>query len=154
MSVTPQISYADVVTINVRPTVSRIIGLGVVDPNPSLAAEGIINRIPEIQTREMESIIKVDSGQIAVMGGLMQDEVNNEDSGIPGLSGIPGIGELFKQRNEISTKTELVIFLRPIVIKDASIDGDFKGMRRMLPGDDFFTTPSPSSPPADVSGSR
>lgn len=158
MSVTPQISDADVVLLNIRPSVSRITRF-VDDPGPGIAVAGIpgavavVSQVPEIQTREMESMIRVNSGQIAVMGGLMQDELNNAVDGIPGLSGIPGIGELFKQRKETSTKTELVIFLRPIVVKDASIDGDYKGLRRSLPGDDFFA-PSPPSASADVSGGK
>lgn len=152
MNVTPQISDADAVTINVRPTITRIIGF-VNDPNPSLAAAGVTNPVPEIQTREMESIIKIDSGQVAVMGGLMQDEINNATDSVPGLSKIPGIGNFFSNRNETSTKTELVIFLRPIVVKDASIEGDFKGLRGLLPGNDFFA-PSPPSASADVSGGK
>lgn len=79
MNVTPEINDTDYVTINVRPTITRIIGY-VSDPNPSLGA--VVNRVPEIRTREMESIIRVSSGQIAVLGGLMQDELNNLNDGI------------------------------------------------------------------------
>lgn len=137
MNVTPQISDSNEVTINVRPTITRITGY-VNDPNPSLATAGVINRVPEIQTREMESIIKVDNGQIAVMGGLMQDEINNLTDAIPTVSSIPIIGNLFRNHNDVNTKTELVIFLRPIVIKDASIHGDYSDYRTQLPGKDFF----------------
>jgi len=145
MNVTPQISSSDTVTINVRPTITRIVSFAT-DPNPDLANAGVINRIPEIQTREMESILRVESGQIAVMGGLMQDQINNLTDAIPGLSKIPGVGELFKQRNDTSTKTELVIFLRPMVIKDASIVGDFSAYRDMLPDQDFFKEPDSGKP--------
>jgi general secretion pathway protein D len=72
MSVTPQISEGDMVTINVRPTVTRIIDR-VADPNPSLAAAKVTSLIPVTQTREMESVLKVSSGQTAVLGGLMLD---------------------------------------------------------------------------------
>jgi general secretion pathway protein D len=137
MNVTPQISDTDEVTINVRPTITRIIGY-VNDPNPTLAAAGVVNRVPEIQTREMESIIKVGSGQIAVMGGLMQEELNNLTDAIPAASNIPILGNLFRNNNDKSNKTELVIFLRPIVIKDASIQGDYSEYRNKLPGQDFF----------------
>ncbi len=137
MNVTPQISEGDEVTINVRPTITRITGY-VNDPNPSLAAAGVVNRVPEIQTREMESIIKVGSGQIAVMGGLMQEEINNLTDAIPAASSIPFLGNLFKNTNDNSRKTELVIFLRPIVIKDASIQGDYSEYRNQLPAQDFF----------------
>jgi len=137
MNVTPQISEGDEVTINVRPTITRITGF-VNDPNPSLAAAGVVNPVPEIQTREMESIIRVSSGHIAVMGGLMQDEVNNLTDAIPAASNIPILGNLFKNNNDKSNKTELVIFLRPIVIKDASIQGDYSEYRTHIPGKDFF----------------
>ena len=67
LDVTPQIDDLDSVAINVRPTISRIIRY-VNDPNPSLAAAGVVNPVPEVQTREMESIIKVPNQQIAVIG--------------------------------------------------------------------------------------
>jgi general secretion pathway protein D len=138
MTVTPQINDADEVTLNVRPTVTRIIGY-VNDPNPTLAAVGVVNKVPEIQTREMESIIRVPSGQIAVMGGLMQDEISDLTDAVPLVSAIPIVGEFFKHRNDGSKKTELVVFLRPVVIKDASLNGDFASFRSELPKDDFFT---------------
>ncbi|MGE5027406.1 MAG: pilus (MSHA type) biogenesis protein MshL [Betaproteobacteria bacterium] len=137
MSVTPQIDETDTVTINVRPSISRITGY-IKDPSPPLATAGVESVVPEIQTREMESILKVTSGQVAVMGGLMQDSVNNLKDAIPGLSKLPAIGDAFSYRNEASTKSELVIFLRPIVIKEASLDGDYKDYRSFLPNESTF----------------
>ena len=148
MSVTPQISDNDSVTINVRPSISRIISYAK-DPNPNLAnpcgsgvnncnIPGIQNLIPEIQTREMESIIKVESGQTAVMGGLIQDSINKNTSEVPFLARIPLIGNLFQNRDDTTSKTELVIFLRPVVIKDASLTGDYQGFTTNLPNADFF----------------
>jgi len=135
MSVTPQISDNDVVLLNLKPSISRVIRY-VPDPNPNL---GVNNQgIPETQTREMESVMRVENNQIAVMGGLMQDSINNLTDAIPGVSRIPVAGELFKQRNDTTTKTELVIFLRPVIIKDASIVGDFSAYRDMLPDQNFF----------------
>lgn len=134
MSVTPQIADSDEVTINVRPTISRVIGF-VQDPNPALAtaAVPVVSNIPVIQTREMESVLKVTSGQVTVMGGLMQDTVNNTKDTVPGLNRIPGISELFGYRNETVSKSELVVFLRPIVVKDASLTGDYKDYRALMP---------------------
>lgn len=131
MSVTPQISESDEVTLNVRPTITRIVGY-VQDPNPALGT--VVSKVPVIQARELESLMKVSSGQIAVMGGLMQDSVDNAKDGIPGLSSVPVLGNLFSYRNENNTKTELVIFMRPVVVKDASVNGDYKDYRYMLPG--------------------
>lgn len=131
MSVTPQIAESDEVTINVRPTISRIVGF-VQDPNPALAQARVVSNVPVIQTREMESILRVPSGNTAVMGGLMQDSVDNLKDGVPGLARLPTVGDAFSYRNEKSSKSELVIFIRPVVIKEASINGDYKDFRSFL----------------------
>ncbi len=135
MSVTPHISDSDMVTINVRPTITRITGY-VDDPNPALTL--IKNRIPEIQTREMETIIKIENGQTAVMGGLIQEGIDKNSSEVPFLARIPLLGQLFQNRDDTTTKTELVIFLRPVVIKDAGLGGDFKEFSKNLPDASFF----------------
>ncbi len=134
MSVTPQISDSDEVTINVRPSISRVVGY-VQDPNPALAnaVVPVVSNVPVIQTREMESVLKVASGQIAVMGGLMQDSIDNRKDSVPGMGKIPFFGNLFSYKNESSNKTELVIFMRPVVIKSADTNGDYRNFRSMLP---------------------
>ena len=134
MSVTPQIAATDEVTLNVRPSISRIIGFEQ-DPNPALAnaVVPVVSRVPVIQTREMESVLKISTGQIAVMGGLMQDSINDTRDGIPGVNRIPGLGDALGFRNESATKTELVIFMRPIVVKQASLSGDYREFRDYLP---------------------
>ncbi len=146
MSVIPQIEESGIVAINVRPTISRIIGY-VNDPNPALAQAGVVSRVPEIQTREMESILKVNTGDVAVMGGLMQQSVNDRHDFVPGAAGVPVLGEMFRHRNEASSKTELVVFLRPIVVRDASMEGDYRHLKSLQPGEDFFATPKAPSVP-------
>jgi general secretion pathway protein D len=146
MSVTPQINDSDTVLLNLRPSISRLIGY-VNDPNPALAAAGVTSRIPQLQTREMESVLKIDNNQIAVLGGLMQDEINNQSDAIPGLGDVPLAGNLFKSRNDTKSKTELVIFLRPIVIKDSSINGDYSDYRSNLPDADFLKPEREKSKP-------
>ncbi len=141
MSVTPQIKASGTVTMNVRPTISRIIGF-VNDPNPALAQNNVVSRIPEIQTREIESILKVNTGDVAVMGGLMQESIDDQTDSVPGPGNLPLVGELFRYRSDSSRKSELVIFLRPIVVNDASIEGDYSGFKSLLPDADFFTKPS------------
>lgn len=137
MSVTPQISDNNSVLLNVRPTISRAVGEGKADPNPLIPA-GKSNIVPEIQTREMESVMSVNNGDIAVLGGLMQDSIDNSDDAVPGISRIPIFGNIFTHRKDRSSKTELVIFLRPTVIKDASVHGDYSSFRGNLPRQDFF----------------
>jgi len=139
MSLTPQISDNGTVTLNVRPSISSIAELKQ-DPNPSLAANNIKNLVPQIRMREIESIMRVESGDIAVLGGLMEDRLENRDGRLPGFGDIPFFGEIFNTRNNSSTKSELVVLIRPTVIKDASIDGDFSSFRDVLPGKDFFKT--------------
>lgn len=136
MSVTPQISESNQVLMNVRPTISRITGFKR-DPHPSLPAD-IPNQVPEIQTREMESLMSVADGDIAVLGGLMEDQVNDTDDTVPGISRIPLIGNLFAHKNDKTSKTELVVFLRPTVIKDPSLEGDYASFRQHLPKQDFL----------------
>ncbi len=129
MAVTPFIDNLDTVTLNVRPTISRIIGT-VQDPNPDLAQAGVVSEIPIIQVREIESILKIRNGETAVIGGLMQDDISENISGVPILSKVPLLGDFFSYKDESYEKTELVIFIRPIVIKDASIDKDLKAFKQ------------------------
>jgi general secretion pathway protein D len=136
MSVTPQISDDGTVLLNVRPSISRVTRFRQ-DPNPNIPA-GIQNLVPEIQRREMESVLRINDGETAVLGGLMQDSIDHKNDGVPGLSSIPLLGNLFSYKNETNTKTELVIFLRPHIVKDASINGDFRGYRDSLPDKNFF----------------
>ena len=147
ISVIPQISDTGTVLLDVRPTIRRQIG-DVSDPNPALAAAGVSSLIPVIQTREMESVLRVQSGQIAVLGGLMQDSVSKTEDTVPGLNRIPGLGSLFEQRKDLNQKTELVIFLRSTVLKDPSVAGDFRNFRSLLPDEDYFSKPNPSQPGA------
>ena len=135
MSVTPSIDETGMVSMDVRPTISRILDY-VNDPNPALAQANVISQIPEIQTREIESLLRVRSGDIAVMGGLMQDVINKSSDEVPFVGRIPWLGNLFKYRNDSHTKSELVIFLRPVVIRDASLDGDFHDYKSIADRDD------------------
>ncbi|WP_265947720.1 type II secretion system protein GspD [Dechloromonas sp. A34] len=148
MSVTPQVSDNDVVILNVRPTISGIVDLKE-DPNPNLRVTGqpyVPNFVPQIRTREIESVMRVGSGDIAVLGGLMEDRIDYSTGRMPLLGQIPLAGELVTKRDNATKKSELVIFIRPVVIKDASLDGDYAGMRAFLPGDSFFKQPNEAQP--------
>ncbi len=139
MSLTAQISDTGTVTMNVRPSISSIAELKQ-DPNPELARLNIKNLVPQIRMREIESMMRVESGDIAVLGGLMEDRLDNRLGRLPLLGDIPFVGEVFNNRNNSSGKSELVVLLRPTVIKDASIEGDFSSFRDSLPDREFFRT--------------
>jgi general secretion pathway protein D len=128
MSVTPQINDTGNVNINVRPTISRKLR-DEPDPNPAFRdpVTGVVrvtSNIPVIQVREMESILQINSGSTAILGGLMQDEIQRNSDKVPGLSDVPGVGKVFTGKNDANSKTELVIFLRPTVINNASLESD------------------------------
>ena len=142
MAVLPQINESDAVVLNVRPTIRRRVD-SVRDPNPALQGAGTQNDIPIFETREFDSILRLQSGEIAVLAGLMQDYMQNNEAGIPGIRSIPIVGDALSSRADLSTKTELVIFLRATVIRDPSLDGDFRSLREQLPREDFFRKPSP-----------
>jgi MSHA biogenesis protein MshL len=143
MSVLPQINEADTIVLNVRPTIRRKVA-DQADPNPALTTTQ--NLIPVFETREFDSMLRMQSGQTAVLGGLMQDSVENIEDGIPGLSQIPFVRELFSQQRKVNKKTELVIFLRATVVRDASLEGDYQSLRELLPGSDFLRKPNPANP--------
>ncbi|MBI4695187.1 MAG: secretin N-terminal domain-containing protein [Gammaproteobacteria bacterium] len=139
MAVTPQISQNKEVTLTVRPTISQKIG-DAVDPGVQLAgqvlggnASQITSTVPVIRVREMESVLKLVNGQIGVLGGLMQDDLRGGHREVPGLAKLPIIGNAFFHTREANNqKTELVVFLRPVVVTDPNVDTDLKDYRQYL----------------------
>jgi general secretion pathway protein D len=153
MSITPQISESNNVLLNVRPVISRLNGPGKIDPNPSIPAN-IQNVVPEISTREMESMLRLTDGETAVMGGLMSESIDKTTSTVPGFSSLPGIGALFTSHVDITRKTELVIFLKPTIIREPSIYGDYRSSSGQLPDREFFSDFPASSSKANGGDSK
>lgn len=110
MSVTPFVTAADVM-LSVRPTLSRITRF-VDDPSPALAAEGVVSRVPEVEVRQMETLLRLQGDQTALIGGLMQERRSEQRHAVPFLGNLPLIGVLFRGEQESSRKTELIIMLR------------------------------------------
>jgi MSHA type pilus biogenesis protein MshL len=132
MSVLPQINENGMVSLTVRPTISRQVG-EVLDPNPDLPS-GVKNAIPVIQVREMESLLQVRSGQTVMLGGLIQDDSNTARDGVPWLSRPAGIGAIFGQHEVKASQNELVIFLRPIVVSNPTLESEeLRQFQRLLP---------------------
>jgi len=133
MNVTPYITGDDEIILNIRPTISRILNFVSAPPVPT-GDGGFIEQspVPQIQVREMESVLRVQSGNTAVIGGLMQDSSDELDAGVPGLHDARGFGLLFGTQQRQYGKTELVIFLRPRVIENASLDSNLRDFQRYL----------------------
>lgn len=146
MSVLPQINENGMVSLTVRPTISRQVS-SVEDPNPDLKRAGVSNAIPVIQVREMESVLQVRSGQTVILGGLIQDDSSSTRDGVPVLSRPEGIGAVFGQHERVNGQTELVIFLRPIVVSNPTLASDeLRQFQRLLPSSDRGSCPSGCNP--------
>lgn len=139
MAVTPQIDSNGTITLNIRPTISRINGF-VTDPNPNanfvdVDGNQVVNQVPQIAVREMESVLRMTDGQIGVLGGLMTDQTSDTDAGIPGVKNAGFFGNLFKTTAADYRKTELVVFIKPIIIANPSIDIDLEEYKKYLSND-------------------
>ena len=104
LKVRPQITAGGAIKMDVYQEVSSI--------SSATNAAGIITNKRSIQTA-----VLVNDGQTIVLGGLMQDNVSSNNSKIPGLGDIPGLGALFRSNSRTATKTDLMVFLRPIVVR-------------------------------------
>ncbi|WP_043308220.1 pilus (MSHA type) biogenesis protein MshL [Pseudomonas sp. ML96] len=116
LDVTPQIDQNDVVTLHVRPTVSRV-----QDQNKTivLGEDNVFNLPLALSTsRQSDSIVRARSGQVVVIGGLLQNTNENNDAEVPWASTLPIVGNLFKQQRKSLQKSELVILMRPQVVTD------------------------------------
>jgi len=116
MTVQPSVDRASRdITLNLRPTVTRVVRR-VQDPNPELAAANVVSEIPVVEVREVDTVVRMHSGEIVVMGGLMQERTINNSQRTPGLADIPLLGELFTGRDDQAQVSELVIFLKATIV--------------------------------------
>ncbi len=115
LDVTPQINDADEITLHIHPSITRV-----ENRIRNFTINGQNNSIPlALNTiRESDSIVKVKSGQIIVIGGLMQEIREENKKGIAGLSQIPYLGNLFRVNSLETQKSELVILLKATIIND------------------------------------
>lgn len=152
MGVTPQINEDGRVLLNVRPTVTRLNTAQpfVNDPNPSLCDAArtncVANPVPQIQVREMESVLQVVSGQTVILGGLMQDNISASKEQLPGADNLGSVGDLFRFRDQRTRKSELVIFLKPTVVTNPSLaNEELQFFQRFLPQNNAAAQPAASA---------
>ena len=116
LRVRPQISETGIVKMSIFQEVSSIF-------NQNFASGIILNK------RNIESNVVVDDGQIVVIGGLMEDSYADGSSGVPFLKDIPILGALFRYDSKTRTKTNLMVFLRPYILRDKDQEADITANR-------------------------
>jgi len=107
LKVLPQISSGDVIRLQIKQEVSSI------SSDASIRAVDLITN-----KREIETTVLVNDGEIIVLGGLIQDDEQLFQSKVPVLGDIPIIGNLFKSHNNTKRRTNLMVFIRPTIIRD------------------------------------
>ena len=129
------------VIMTIRPTVSRTTGEVVQDPGLELQAElgGVTlsdsalasAEIPQVEVREMDSVLRLQNGQIMAIGGMIEERSTNLDSGTPWLSDIPILGNAFKTVDKDTEVVQTVIFLKATIVPGYGVDA---------PDQDFYNT--------------
>jgi len=127
LEVTPHITGDKNITLHVHPVISDV-----TDQTKSFTVNGNQQSVPTALSdiRESDSIVEAKSGQIVVIGGLMKNETDNKHGTAPILSRIPLIGKLLNNQQKDSTKTELVIIMRPQVVNHHSNQQELENTAR------------------------
>lgn len=125
LEVTPRINEKekDIVTMTIKPSVSTI----------SQWVESGNNKAPQISTRSVDTIVRVKAGETILIAGLLKEDELKNVKAIPFLSKIPILGEFFKERSKNKGKTELVIALTPVIVKDGEDGTPQVGLQTMTP---------------------
>jgi MSHA biogenesis protein MshL len=140
LDVTPQISKDGTVILHIHPSVSVVTEQqkSIVLGSSGGSAPNTLSLPLALSTiRESDNIVRAKNGQIVVIGGLMQNNTSESIAGTPLLSKVPFFGALFRRTSQVSTKSELVILLRPILVDNRiwtesleRADNDFRKDKR------------------------
>jgi general secretion pathway protein D len=134
LRVRPQISEGGTVRLQIYQEVSSVVDT--ILPNPA----GVTTN-----KRAVESTVLVDDGQIVVIGGLIQDSLKDSTEKVPLLGDIPGLGWLFTYNTRQRTKTNLMVFLRPTVLRDAQrAESLTSGRYDYILGQQYKAKPAPN----------
>jgi MSHA biogenesis protein MshL len=126
LDVTPQIDDNEDITLHIHPSITQV-------KEVSKTFGSNIGALPLALTtvRESDNIVKAKNGQIIVLGGLMQENINENKQGITGLAGIPYIGNLFRVNTGKTQKSELIILLKASFIdSDADWQNDINSSKQ------------------------
>jgi len=145
LTITPQINEGNSLLLNIAQEISTI----------ASSSEGAVDLITN--ERIVETTVIVDDGQILVLGGLLEDVLRETEQKVPVLGSIPGLGALFRSRSTDKVKTNLLIFIRPKILRDANAttietNAKYNYIRdvldkrnndgiKLMPGEQGFTLP-------------
>ncbi len=107
LDVTPQISDADTVRLKIYQEASNVAG-------SAASGEFITNK------RSINTTVVADDGEIIVLGGLIEQTRSRSESRVPILGDLPGVGPIFRSRGNTNTKTNLMVFIRPSIVRDSA----------------------------------
>jgi len=134
LDVTPHIGEDSEVILHVHPSISKVEDQTKV---VTLGESGdLVLPLAFSTIRETDSIVRAQSGQVIVIGGLMEERTQLLDAGVPMLKDIPGLGKLFNQERDITEKVELVILLKPKIVEGRQWEDELQKVRQRFP--DFF----------------
>jgi MSHA biogenesis protein MshL len=134
LDVTPHIGQDEEVILHVHPSISKV------EDQTKIVTLGdggdLVLPLAFSTIRETDSIVRAQSGQVIVIGGLMEERSQTLDAGVPMLKDIPGLGKLFTQEKNIKEKVELVILLKPKIVEGREWESELQNVRQRFP--DFF----------------
>jgi len=110
LKITPQINEGDAVKLDIEAEQSRL------DPTAQ-STSGAVDLVTT--KRSIKTSVLVNDGGMVVLGGLIQDDMRDTEQRVPGLGDLPLIGALFRYRSSTAVKTNLMAFLRPLIVRDA-----------------------------------
>jgi len=118
LAIRPTITNVDVFEADPAVPLSIALNSSGLTAEQAALVEGTQSLIPVVEVQEFDSVIELNSGQAIIMGGLMQDRVQSQETGVPILSEIPGIGSAFKSHSDFIQKVELVVILKATIIEN------------------------------------
>lgn len=147
--------YRDVgINIDVTPRVHRNndITLELIVESSSIAGTGF-GALPEFITSRVEKTIRMADGQTSIIAGLVRDDEETTQTGIPGLSSIPGLGKLFSDNSTTVRESDVIIALSPHIIRGLVVNPDdekmlWLGIEEQQQGSNYRYSPVPNIPPA------
>lgn len=125
----------------VRPTITNIgefkrdPGIEFVKASAGIVDDTLVNEVPVVQVQELDSVLRLNSGEIMIMGGLLQDRTVSTQNSVPVLGEIPFIGKAFSSQSDSVKKSELVIFLKATILDGSNVHNTDKDLYKMFSHD-------------------